>query len=118
MIIDPTTFYIIPKSYVYYDGNNTNKSGAQLGSDVLRNIDQFNKNGQNNRFGGRIDTSKYNSMLDNSDPAISGGVTQMTIGQNLDQFEFGNVFTQCLDFGNPLYDPGDYSGTPEGWSGL
>ena len=113
VIIDPTTFYIIPKSYVYYDGNETNKSGAQLGSDVLRNVDQFNKNGQNNRFGGRIDTSKYNSMLDNSDPAISGSVTQMTIGQNLDQFEFGNVFTQCLDFGNPLYNPGDYAGKPD-----
>ena len=114
VIIDPTTFYIIPKSYVYYDGNETNKSGAQLGSDVLRNVDQFNKNGQNNRFGGRVDTSKYNSMLDNSDPAISGSVTQMTIGQNLDQFEFGNVFTQCLDFGNPLYDPGNYAGKPDG----
>ena len=114
VIIDPTIFYVIPKSYVYYDGNNTNKSGAQLGSDVLRNIDQFNKNGQNNRFGGRIDTSKYNTMVDNSDPAISGTVTQMTIGQNLDQFEFGSVFTQCLDFGNPLYNPGDYSGTPDG----
>ena len=114
VIIDPTTFYVIPKSYVYYDGNNTNKSGAQLGSDVLRNVDQFNKNGQNNRFGGRVDTSKYNSMLDNSDPAISGSVTQMTIGQNLDQFEFGNVFTQCLDFGNPLYDPGNYAGKPDG----
>ena len=113
VIIDPTTFYIIPKSYIYYDGNNTNKSGAQLGSDVLRNVDQFNKNGQNNRFGGRIDTSKYNSMLDNSDPSISGSVTQMTIGQNLDQFEFGNVFTQCLDFGNPLYDPGNYAGKPD-----
>ena len=114
VIIDPTVYYIIPKSYVYYDGNNTNKSGAQLASDVLRNIDQFNKNGQNNRFGGRIDTSKYNSMVDNSDPAISGSVTQMTLGQNLDQFAFGNVFTQCLDFGNSLYNPGDYSGTPDG----
>ena len=113
VIIDPTTFYIIPKSYIYYDGNDTSKSGAQLGSDVLRNVDQFNKNGQNNRFGGRIDTSKYNSMLDNSDPAISGSVTQMTIGQNLDQFDFGNVFTQCLDFGNPLYDPGNYAGKPD-----
>ncbi len=117
VIIDPTVFYVIPKSYVYYDGNNTNKSGAQLASDVLRNVDQFNKNGQNNRFGGRIDTSKYNSMVDNSDPAISGSVTQLTIGQNLDQFEMGSVFTQCLDYGNPLYNPGDYSGTPGGSGG-
>ena len=117
VMIDPTIFYVIPKSYVYYDGNNTNKSGAQLGSDVLRNIDQYNRNGQNNRFGGRVDMSKYNAMVDNSDPSISGSVTQMTVGQNLDQFEFGNVFTQCLDFGNPLYNPSDYSGSPEGGDG-
>ena len=117
VIIDPTTYYIIPKSYVYYDGNNTDKSGAQLASDVLRNVDQFNKNGQNNRFGGRIEASKYNSMLDNSDPAISGSVTQLTIGQNLDQFTFGNVFTQCLDFGNSLYNPSNFSGTPDGGDG-
>ena len=110
VIIDPTISTLSP-NLTFTTTETTNKSGAQLGSDVLRNIDQFNKNGQNNRFGGRIDTSKYNTMVDNSDPAISGTVTQMTIGQNLDQFEFGSVFTQCLDFGNPLYNPGDYSGT-------
>ena len=36
---------------------------------------------------------------------------------NLDKFTFGSVFTQCLDFGNPLYDPSNYSGTPSGDGG-
>ena len=76
-----------------------------------------NKNGQNNRFGGRLDGSKFGSMVDNSDTAISGNVTQMTLGKNLDKFTFGNVFTQCLDFGNPLYDPSKYSGNPDGGTG-
>ncbi len=117
VIIDPTSFYIIPKSYVYYNGNDTALTGAQLGTKILQAIDQFNKNGQNNRFGGRLDGSKFGSMVDNSDTAISGNVTQMTLGKNLDKFTFGNVFTQCLDFGNPLYDPSKYSGNPDGGTG-
>ena len=113
VIIDPTSYYIIPKSYVYYNGNDTGLTGSQLGTKVLQGIDQFNKNGQTNRFGGRIDGSKFGSMVDQADTSISGNVTQMTLGQNLDKFTFGNVFTQCLDFGNPLYDPSGYSGTPD-----
>ena len=117
VIIDPTSYYIIPKSYVYYNGNDTGLTGSQLGTKVLQGIDQFNKNGQTNRFGGRIDGSKFGSMVDQADTSISGNVTQMTLGQNLDKFEFGSVFTQCLDFGNPLYDPSNYSGTPSGDGG-
>ena len=70
-----------------------------------------------NRFGGRVDGSKFGSMVDNADTSIAGNVTQMTLGQNLDKFTFGNVFTQCLDFGNPLYDPSGYAGTPDTGSG-
>jgi len=117
VIIDPTSFYVIPKSYVYYNGNDTALTGAELGTKVLQGIDQFNKNGQTNRFGGRIDGSKFGSMVDQSDTSIAGNVTQMTLGQNLDKFTFGNVFTQCLDFGNPLYDPSGYSGTPDTGTG-
>tara|TARA_B100000131_G_scaffold8989_1_gene9457 strand:+ start:492 stop:2621 length:2130 start_codon:yes stop_codon:yes gene_type:complete len=114
VIIDPTSFYVIPKSYVYYNGNDTNLTGSQLGTKILQGIDDYNKAGQTNRFNGRIDGSKFGAMIDNSDNSISGNVTQMTLGQNLDKFEFGQVFTQCLDFGNPLYDPSNYSGTPDG----
>jgi len=117
VIIDPTSYYIIPKSYVYYNGNDTNLTGSELGTKVLQGIDQFNKNGQTNRFGGRVDGSKFGSMVDNADTSIAGNVTQMTLGQNLDKFTFGNVFTQCLDFGNPLYDPSGYAGTPDTGSG-
>ena len=113
VIIDPTIFYVLPKSYVYYNGNDTSLTGAQLGTKILQGIDAFNKNGATNRFGNRLDGSKFGAMIDNADNAISGNVTQMTLGQNLDEFAFGQVFTQCLDFGNPLYDPSGYSGTPD-----
>jgi hypothetical protein len=114
VIIDPMTYYIIPKSYVYYNGNQTALSGSQLGTKLLQNIDQYNKANSSDRFGGRIDGSKFAAMIDNTDTSISGSVTQLTLGQNIDQFTFGNVFTQCLDFGNPLYNPSDFSGNNNG----
>ena len=110
VIVDPTSYYIIPKSYVYYDGNATSNTGSQLGTKVLQSIDQFNKAGQTNRFNNRIDGSKFGAVIDNSDTSIAGSVTQITLGQNLDQFTWGNVFTQCLDFGNRIYDPSSYAG--------
>ena len=112
VITDPIEYYIIPKTWAYYDGNKTTKSDSELRTDLLRNIDKFNSAGKPNRFGGRVEGSKYNNMIDNTDDAISGSVTQLTLGQNLDQFTFGTVFTQCLDFNNPIHNPGDLAGTP------
>ena len=113
-VIDPTSFYIIPKVYAYYDGNATSLSGSQLATKILQSIDEFNRNGQTDRFNNRIEGSKFGAMVDNSDTAISGNVTQLALGQNLDKFAFGQVFTQCLNFGNPLYDPSSYSGDSDG----
>ena len=59
VIIDPTSFYVIPKSYVYYNGNDTSLTGSQLGTKILQGIDEYNKNGQTNRFNGRIDGSNF-----------------------------------------------------------
>ena len=110
VITDPVEYFIIPKTWAYYDGNKTSKSDAELRTDLLRNIDKFNAANKPNRFGGRVEGSKYNNMIDNTDDSISGSVTQMTLGQNLDQFTFGTVFTQCIDFNNPIHNPGDLAG--------
>jgi len=114
VIIDPVTYYIIPRSYVYYNGNDTGLSGSQLSTKLLQNIDGYNKTNAPNKFGGRIDGSRYAAMLDGSDNAISGSVTQLTLGQNLDKFVFSSVFNQCLDFGNPFYNPEDLAGRDKG----
>ena len=110
VITDPTSFFVVPKSWVYYDGNCTVKSSAELQTDLLRSVDKYNAAGQSNRFGGRIEGSKYSSMLDATNPCISGSVTQLSLGQNLENFTFGTVFTECLDFGNPIHNPNDLTG--------
>ena len=78
--------------------------------DSLKSVDQFNAQNRDNRFGGRLEPSKFNAMVDSADNAISGTTTQMSIGQNLDKFTFGNQFSQCLDFSNPIVNPNDFGG--------
>lgn len=116
-IIDPTVFYILPKTYVYYNGNLTNLNGNDLGTKILKNIDDYNSQNTANRYDGRVEASKLGAVIDNSDPSISGSTTQVTLGQNLSEFNFGQVFNQCLDFGNALYNPDNFAGTPTDGNG-
>ena len=90
-VIDPTSFYVIPKVYAYFNGNATSLTGAQLATKILQSIDEYNRNGQTERFNNRIEGSKFSAMVDNSDTSISGNVTQISLGQNIDKFAFGQV---------------------------
>ena len=114
VIIDPTTLYIRPKSYVFFDGTATNLSNNEMASRVLSAIDQYNTQGSANRFNGRIDTSAFQTMVDNSDNAIVGNQTSMTLGLNIEGFPFGSTFTKCVDFGNEIVNPSDISGGTTG----
>lgn len=114
VIVDPTIFYISPTVYPNFNGNKTNRSANELASAILKSVDQFNAQNRDNRFGGRLEPSKFNAMVDSADNAISGTTTQMSIGQNLDKFTFGNQFSQCLDFSNPIVNPNDFGGNGGG----
>jgi len=115
VIVDPRIYYLAPKVYPFFNGNETARSTNELSTEILKSIDQYNSQNRENRFGNRLELSRFNSMVDASDSAISGTSTQMTIGQNLDQFSFGQVFTQCLDFGNPIQNPSNFGGgDPDG----
>ena len=117
VIIDPTTLYIRPKSYVFFDGTKTVQSNNEVATKVLGAIDQYNTQGSANRFNGRIDGSAFQTMVDSSDNAISGNTTTMTLGMNVTGFPFGSTFTQCVDFGNEILNPSDISGGTTGAGG-
>jgi len=120
-IVDPTIFYLSPTIHLAFNGNNTTRSSNELAAAVLKSVDRFNGQERDNRFGGRLEPSKFNAMVDSSDSAITGTTTQMVMAQNLDKFTFGNQFSQCLDFANPITNPNDFGGgtgtTPGGGTG-
>ncbi len=118
VIIDPTTLYIRPKTYVFFDGTSTTLSNNELASRVLGAIDEYNTQGSANRFNGRIDRSAFQTMIDQSQNSIVGNQTTMTLGLNVTGFPFGSTFTQCVDFGNSIVNPGDIgAGNPSDSSG-
>ena len=110
-VVDPTTYYIVPRSTALYDSTRTNLANSDIKNQILSAIDKYNASGLEDRFGGRFEGSKLGAVIDGANDAISGNVVQLSIGQNLDQFNFGNDFTQCLNYGNPIYNSGDFSGT-------
>ena len=89
VIIDPTTLYIRPKTYVFFDGTSTSLSNNELASRVLGAIDDYNTQGSSNRFNGRIDTSAFQTMIDQSQNSIVGNQTTMTLGLNITGFPLG-----------------------------
>tara|TARA_B100000085_G_scaffold285430_1_gene321394 strand:- start:19574 stop:21658 length:2085 start_codon:yes stop_codon:yes gene_type:complete len=117
VIIDPISLYIRPKTWAFFDGTKTALSNNEIATTILGSIDQYNNQGSSSRFSGRIDISAYQRMIDDSDPAISGNVTHMTLGMNIEGFEFGQTFSKCVDFENEIENPNDLSGGPKGGSG-
>ena len=114
VIVDPITLYIRPKTWAFFDGNKTTLSNNEVASKVLGAVDQYNSQAESTRFNGRIDLSAYQSMIDSSDPSISGNITHMSLGMNIENFNFGQTFTQCIDFNNEIANPNDLSGGAKG----
>ena len=81
-----------------------------MATTVLSAIDQYNQGSANRFNNSRIDTSAFQSMVDNSNNAIVGNQTSMTLGLNVEGFPFGSTFTQCVDFNNEIVNPSDISG--------
>ena len=110
VIIDPIALYIRPKTWAFFDGTKTALSNNEVATTILSSVDQYNQQSSASRFSGRIDISAYQRMIDDSDPAISGNITHMTLGMNIDGFEFGQTFSKCVDFENEIENPNDLSG--------
>ena len=115
-IIDPRSFYILPNVYPFYDSNKTTLDNSGLRTRALDTLNTFNENESSNRFGGRLDSSTLTGIVNNIDSSINGTTVQLRLGQNLDQFEFGTTFSQCINFNNSIVNAGDYSGTSDGGS--
>ena len=72
VVVDPRIFYLAPKIYPSFDGNSTTRSANELASAILKSVDKFNSQNRDDRFSGRLEMSKFNSMIDSADNAIAG----------------------------------------------
>ena len=81
-IIDLKYLYIEIESDVYYDTNFTSKPNDVL-TKILRNIENYSKSSELNKFGSRFRYSNITRLIDNSDRSITSNITSVRMRRDL-----------------------------------
>jgi hypothetical protein len=81
-IIDLKYLYIEIESDVYYDTNFTSKPNDVL-TKILKNIENYSKSSELNKFGSRFRYSNITRLIDNSDRSITSNITSVRIRRDL-----------------------------------
>ena len=107
--------YVEIDSYIYY---NLNFAGDPLNlqANVVDAVNQYSRNGELNKFGGRFKYSKLTSMIDAVDTSITSNITTVRIRRNMSAKI--NQFTQYeICFDNEFYrGKADYNIKSTGFS--
>ena len=107
--------YVEIDSYIYY---NLNFAGDPLNlqANVVDAVNQYARNGELNKFGGRFKYSKLTSMIDAVDTSITSNITTVRIRRNMSAKI--NQFTQYeICFDNEFYrGKADYNIKSTGFS--
>ena len=82
-LIDLGYLYIEPNSNVYYNSNLTPSADA-IKTKALDAIDKYANSTELNKFGARFKYSKYQCIIDKSDPAITSNITKIKIRRDLE----------------------------------
>ena len=100
-ILDLKYLYIEVFSNVYY---NTNLSrGASFDKDrVIKNIENFAKSDELNRYGARFKYSKFLNLIDNSTQSITSNITSVQMRRDL-RPEIGKFAEYEICYGNSFY---------------
>lgn len=82
-LIDLGYLYIEPTSQVYYNSNLTPSSDI-IKTKALDSIEKYADSTELNKFGARFKYSKYQYIVDKSDPAITSNITTLVIRRDLE----------------------------------
>ena len=111
-ITDLKYLYIEALVNVYYNSNDAN-SGDQIKSIVSNNINSYASSTEINKFGARFKYSKFLSVIDNSNSAITSNIT--TIQMRRDMRASLNTFAEYeICFGNRFHVANHGHGTYNG----
>jgi hypothetical protein len=78
-IIDPSIVFIELNSRVFYQSSLTNKTPDSIRSIVIKNIENYIKNSDTEKFGGKFRYSRFVSAIDSSDRSVRSNLTTITM---------------------------------------
>jgi hypothetical protein len=100
-IIDPSIVFIELNSRVFYQSSLTNKTPDSIKSIVIRNIENYLKNSDTEKFGGKFRYSRFISAIDSSDRSIRSNLTTITMRKDFYPSLNNKTFYE-LCFNNPF----------------
>ena len=107
-IVDLKILYVELNSTIYYNPAQI-ASAANLRTEIINSLDQYAKNVEINKFGGRFKYSKINTLIDRVDNGITSNITKVIVRRDMKALL--NQFAQYeLCFGNRFYvNPAGYN---------
>jgi hypothetical protein len=103
-IIDPSILYIELNSKIYIQSSLTNKSPDAIRSIAIKNIENYIKNSDTEKFGGKFRYSRVVSAIDSADKSIRSNLTQVIMRKDFYP-SLNNKAYYELCFNNPFdYD--------------
>jgi hypothetical protein len=103
-IIDASILYIELNSKIYVQSSLTNKSPDAIRSIAIKNIENYIKNSDTEKFGGKFRYSRVVSAIDSADKSIRSNLTQVTMRKDFYP-SLNNKAYYELCFNNPFdYD--------------
>ena len=100
-ILDLKYLYIEVYSKVYYNSNFA-QSAAYVSALVQNNANKYAESSDMNKYGARFKYSKFGSLIDNSNEAITSNVTQIDIRRDL-RVVLNSIAEYSIGFGNSFY---------------
>lgn len=100
-IIDLKYLYIETDTTAYYN-TNLNSNADYLRNRILDNIKSYAKSKELNSYGSRFKYSKYLTLIDNSDSAITSNITKVSLRRDL-RVETNKFADYEICYGNEFY---------------
>ena len=76
-IVDPSILYVEMDSKIYYDTNLTTYKSDKIKSMVIKNIEDYIKLSDTEKFNGKYRYSKFTGVIDDSDTSIMSNLTSI-----------------------------------------
>lgn len=114
IIIDVDDVFLRISSVVKYDSTLTIQNANQIRTEVLTAIETYS-NEQLSQFGEQFRYSQFMRAIDDADPSILNNLTAITM-KKIWTPVVGVQSNYVLRFGNPIYQPTDFTNTITVWS--
>jgi len=101
VIVDPSVLYVEIQSKIYYSGDKTDQSPAQIRDKVIGTVQDYINTSNTEKFNGKFRHSKVTGVIDDADRAINSNLTTVTMRKDFYP-QLNSTFYYEICYQNPF----------------